>query len=82
LTWTDVVALLVLGVLVTAVAFSAWYACVSALGADRAGVLIGLMPVSGFAMSVVLGAQPLTAIGVAGALLVGVGCAIALRPPT
>jgi drug/metabolite transporter (DMT)-like permease len=82
LTWTDVVALLVLGVLVTAVAFSAWYACVSALGADRAGVLIGLMPVSGFAMSVVLGAQPLTAIGVAGALLVGVGCAIALRRPT
>lgn len=75
----DVVALLVLGVLVTAVAFCWWYTCVSALGAGRAGVLIGLMPVAGFVMSVLLGAQPLTATGVGGALLVGAGCAIGLR---
>jgi drug/metabolite transporter (DMT)-like permease len=79
-TWTEVVALLVLGVLVTAVAFCGWYACVSALGADRAGVLIGLMPVSGLVASVLLGAQVLTALGVVGALLVGVGCALGLRP--
>jgi drug/metabolite transporter (DMT)-like permease len=79
-TLTEVVALLVLGILVTAVAFCGWYTCVSALGADRAGVLIGLMPVSGLAASVLLGAQPLTALGVVGALLVGAGCALGLRP--
>lgn len=79
-TLTEVVALLVLGVLVTAVAFCGWYTCVSALGADRAGVLIGLMPVSGLVASVLLGAQPLTALGVVGALLVGAGCVLGLRP--
>lgn len=80
-TGTQVVALIVLGVLVTAVAFCAWYSCVSALGADRAGVLIGLMPVAGFVMSVSLGAQAVTATGITGALLVGAGCAVGLRRP-
>lgn len=78
-TATEIVALLVLGVLVTAVAFCGWYTCVSALGADRAGVLIGVMPVSGLVTSVSLGAQPLTAIGIAGTALVAAGCAVGLR---
>ena len=76
---TEAVALLVLGVLVTAVAFCGWYTCVSALGADRAGVLIGLMPVSGLVASVALGAQALTAVAVAGTALVAAGCAVGLR---
>jgi drug/metabolite transporter (DMT)-like permease len=38
------------------------------------------MPVSGLVASVLLGAQPLTALGVIGALLVGAGCALGLRP--
>lgn len=75
-------ALVVLGVLVTAVAFVAWYTAVTTLGADRAGVLIGLMPVSGFVTSVLLGAQPVTLTGIGGALLVGLGCAVGLRRPT
>jgi drug/metabolite transporter (DMT)-like permease len=78
-TVTETIALLILGLLVTAVAFCAWYTSVSALGADRAGVLIGLMPLSGFVVSVLLGAQPVTAIGVVGALLVGAGCVTGLR---
>lgn len=78
-TSTETIALLVLGVLVTAVAFSSWYTCVSLLGAGRAGVLIGLIPVAGFVTSILLGAQPLTAAGIGGALLVGAGCAIGLR---
>lgn len=80
-TGVEIVALLVLGVLVTAVAFGAWYSCVSALGAGRAGVLVGLMPVAGFVTSVSLGAQPVTLTGVCGTLLVGAGCATALRSP-
>jgi drug/metabolite transporter (DMT)-like permease len=81
-TASQLVALVVLGVLVTAVAFCCWYTCVSALGADRAGVLIGLMPLSGLATSVLLGAQALTALGIVGALLVGAGCTIGLRRKT
>lgn len=73
-------ALAALGILPTAVGFCAWYSAVSVLGADRAGVLLGLMPVSGFVASVALGAQPATAIGIGGALLVGLGCAVGLRP--
>jgi drug/metabolite transporter (DMT)-like permease len=75
---TQVVALVVLGVLVTAVAFGAWYTCVTALGADRAGVLIGLMPVAGLAVSVTLGAQTLTVTAIVGAAIVGAGCATGL----
>ncbi|TDQ04191.1 EamA family transporter [Labedaea rhizosphaerae] len=72
----ETTALIVLGVLVTAVAFGLWYHCVSVLGADRAGVLIGLMPVAGLIASVALGAQPLDVVDVVGAVAVGAGCAI------
>ena len=74
----EAVALVVLGVVVTAVAFGLWYHCVSVLGADRAGVLIGLMPVAGLVAAVALGAQPLDVVDVVGALAVGAGCALGL----
>ncbi|ROP38478.1 DMT family transporter [Saccharothrix texasensis] len=73
------VALVVLGVVLTAVAFGLWYFAVARLGADRAGVLIGLMPVAGLVASVALGAQALTAVASAGAVAVAVGCVIGLR---
>jgi len=75
----EAVALLVLGVVVTAVAFACWYSCVRTIGADRAGVLVGLMPVSGLVVSVLLGAEPLTAAGVGGTVAVAVGCVLGLR---
>ncbi|WP_309115633.1 DMT family transporter [Saccharothrix sp.] len=73
------VALVVLAVVVTAVAFGLWYFAVGRLGADRAGVLIGLMPVAGLGAAVVLGAQGLTVVGVVGAVAVAAGCVIGLR---
>jgi drug/metabolite transporter (DMT)-like permease len=73
------VALVVLGVVLTAVAFGLWYFAVAQLGADRAGVLIGLMPVAGLVASVALGAQELTAVAVLGAVAVASGCVIGLR---
>ncbi|MEU4444671.1 DMT family transporter [Actinosynnema sp. NPDC050801] len=76
------VALVVLGVVLTAVAFGLWYFAVAQLGADRAGVLIGLMPVAGLVASVALGAQALTAVALAGAVAVAVGCVIGLRGRT
>ena len=73
------VALVVLGIVLTAVAFGLWYFAVAQLGADRAGVLIGLMPVAGLVASVALGAQALTAVALAGAVAVAAGCVIGLR---
>ncbi|MFL6141099.1 MAG: DMT family transporter [Labedaea sp.] len=71
-------ALVFLGVIVTAVGFCCWYRAVSGLGADRAGVLVGLMPVSGLATSVLLGAQPFTVTAGAGAVLVTAGAVLGL----
>ncbi|WP_216209505.1 DMT family transporter [Amycolatopsis aidingensis] len=75
----ELAALLVLAVLVTAVAFGAWYFAVGALGADRAGVLIGVMPVSGLAVSLLLGAQTLDLADVLGTALVATAVTLGLR---
>ena len=77
-TATEATAILVLGSLVTAVAFGCWYTGVAVLGADRVGVLIGLMPVAGLAASVLLGRQELTAVATGGALVVAAGCVLGL----
>lgn len=72
-------ALVLLAVVVTALAFGLWYFAVNRLGSDRAGVLIGLMPVSGLATSVLLGLQELTLVSVVGVTTVALGCVIGLR---
>ncbi|WP_235038831.1 DMT family transporter [Kibdelosporangium aridum] len=77
-TWRQATALLVLGTLVTAVAFVFWYTGVAVLGADRAGVLIGLMPLSGLGVAVIVGAQALTITALSGAVVVAAGCAAGL----
>lgn len=71
-------ALVTLALLVTALAFGLWYFSVNRLGSDRAGVLIGLMPVAGLVASVALGAQDLTLVSALGAGTVALGCVIAL----
>ncbi|WP_082114391.1 DMT family transporter [Lentzea aerocolonigenes] len=71
--------LVLLALVVTALAFGLWYFAVNRLGSDRAGVLIGLMPVSGLVTSVLLGAQQLTMVSVLGSATVALGCAIGLR---
>jgi drug/metabolite transporter (DMT)-like permease len=75
----ELVALLVLAVVVTAVAFVLWYTAVGTLGADRAGVLIGVMPVAGLAVSLLLHAQPFRLAQLAGITLVSLGVAAGLK---
>ncbi|WP_434450760.1 DMT family transporter [Lentzea sp. E54] len=75
-------ALALLAVVVTALAFGLWYFAVNRLGSDRAGVLIGLMPVAGLATSVLLGVQELTLVSVVGVTTVALGCVIGLRRGT
>ncbi|KAA1416485.1 DMT family transporter [Nocardioides humilatus] len=76
----EVVAILYIALPVTVLGFACWYTAVGALGGDRAGVLLGLAPAVALVLGVVLGAQSVTAAGVGGVLLVGVGCAIGLAP--
>ncbi|CCH28132.1 DMT family transporter [Actinosynnema sp. NPDC047251] len=76
---TEGVSLVVLGIVLTAVAFGLWYFAVDRLGADRAGVLIGLMPIAGLVASVAMGVQEPTAVAVLGATAVALGCVIGLR---
>ena len=71
-------ALVGLGIVVTAIAFGLWYFAVGRLGADRAGVLIGLMPVAGLVVSVSLGVQVFTAVDAVGAVTVAIGCVVGL----
>lgn len=78
---SEAVAIAVLGVLITTVGFAFWYTGVSVLGADRAGVLIGLMPVAGLVTAVLLGRQPLTLVAAGGTLVVAAGCALGLAQP-
>ncbi|OXM44714.1 EamA family transporter [Amycolatopsis alba DSM 44262] len=80
--WPDGRELIALGyltVVVTAIAFLLWYSAVSALGADRAGVLVGLMPVSGLAVSLLLGMQDFRFSQLIGVALVSSGVVIGLR---
>jgi drug/metabolite transporter (DMT)-like permease len=69
-----------LAVLVTAVAFLAWYSCVSALGPARAGLLTGIAPIAAAAAGVVtLGnlPRPLVWVGIA---VVAAGLVAGLLP--
>lgn len=81
-TSSELVALLTTSLVVTAIAFLCWYQSVVILGGDRAGLLVGLVPVSGLVLSVAMGAQPLTSVAVIGALMVAAGtvAGLARRP--
>jgi drug/metabolite transporter (DMT)-like permease len=70
-----------LGVLVTAVAFLLWYNALRRIGADRGGLLAGLVPVGALLTTMALGLAPVTVADVAGSLLVTAGIVFGLRKP-
>jgi drug/metabolite transporter (DMT)-like permease len=63
----------------TVAAFVAWYVALARLGVERAGLLVGIMPVSALAVSVALGHETPGPWQVAGVLVVGAGVAAGLR---
>jgi drug/metabolite transporter (DMT)-like permease len=76
---TDLLAGAYLAVAVTAVAFVLWYACVSRLGAGRAGLLTGIAPIAAAMTGVALGGpapRPLVWVGMA---VVALGLVLGLR---
>ena len=70
-----------LGAIVTAAAFFLWYDALRRLGADRAGLFAGLVPVGALLTTVALGLGRAGPADVTGALLVAAGVAVGLRQP-
>ena len=61
-TATEAAAIVYLAVITTALAFVLWFGAVQQLGADRAGLLVGLMPIAAVTVDTVLnGHAPSTA---------------------
>ncbi|MFS0695947.1 DMT family transporter [Streptomyces nitrosporeus] len=78
---TEAAAFGYLGVLVTATAFFLWYDALRRLGAGRAGLFAGLVPVGALLTTAALGLGEVGPADVVGALLVAAGVALGLRTP-
>ncbi|GAA4485477.1 DMT family transporter [Actinoallomurus oryzae] len=78
-TWGETAGLGYLALVVTAGAFIAWYDALGRIGADRAGLFAGLIPVSAVATTMVLGLRSPGMAEFAGALLVGLGVLVGLK---
>ena len=79
-TGAEVLALLWLAVVVTAIAFVLWYFALQRLGADRAGLCAGIAPASTVVAAYLLGTGAPSLADIAGALIVGVGVVVGLAP--
>ncbi|NDU76297.1 EamA family transporter [Actinomadura sp. DSM 109109] len=68
-----------LSIVVTTIAFLLWYDAIGRLGADRAGLCAGLIPVSALVTTAALGLDRPEPADVAGAALVAAGVVVGLR---
>ncbi|TDD82535.1 DMT family transporter [Actinomadura rubrisoli] len=78
-TGTELAGLAYLSVVVTTVAFLLWYDALGRLGADRAGLFAGVIPVSAVLTTVALGIERPGPADLAGAALVAAGVVVGLR---
>ncbi|WP_418955217.1 DMT family transporter [Streptomyces tritici] len=76
---TEATAFAYLGVIVTAAAFFLWYDALRHLGADRAGLFAGLVPVGALLTTVALDLGTAGPADITGALLVATGVALGLH---
>ena len=74
----EAVVLVYLATVVTAGAFLAWYAGLATLGVERAGILVGLMPIATVSTAAVVDRHLPGAAQLAGVLVVAAGLAIGL----
>ncbi|MEV5576195.1 DMT family transporter [Spirillospora sp. NPDC052269] len=79
-TGAELAGLLYLTVIVTCAAFLLWYDALGRMGADRAGLFAGMIPVSAVLTTMVLGIATPRPAEIAGAALVAVGVVLGLRP--
>jgi drug/metabolite transporter (DMT)-like permease len=79
-TAAEAAALLYLATVVSAGAFLLWYDALPRLGADRAGLFAGLVPVGAIVTTVLLGLRTPTAVVLGGAALVIAGLLMGMKP--
>jgi drug/metabolite transporter (DMT)-like permease len=79
-TTAEATALVYLGTVVSAGAFFLWYDALPRLGADRAGLFAGVLPVGAIVTTALLGLGTPTATELGGAALVIAGLAVGLSP--
>jgi len=77
-TVTEATVLAYLATAVTAGAFLAWYAGLAVLGVERAGILVGLMPIATLATAAAIDAQVPDPVQIAGVTTVAAGLALGL----
>ena len=81
-TAAEAAALIYLGTVVSAGAFLLWYGALPRLGADRAGLFAGVVPVGAIVTTVILGLGTPTATELGGAILVIGGLLVGMTPTT
>ncbi|MFB7251903.1 EamA family transporter [Microbacterium sp. NPDC056234] len=70
-----------LGAIVTALAFLLWYHALHRLGADRAGLFAGLVPIGALLTTALLGVGEIHPSHIIGTLLVAIGVVVGMRSP-
>jgi drug/metabolite transporter (DMT)-like permease len=76
----EATALVYLGTIISAGAFLLWYGALPRLGADRAGLFAGVLPVGAIVTTVLLGLGAPTATELGGVALVIAGLVVGLAP--
>jgi drug/metabolite transporter (DMT)-like permease len=76
----EAAAIAYLAIVTTALAFVLWFSAVQTLGADRAGLLVGLMPIAAVAVDAALNGRTPSAADLAGTALVAAGVVFGARP--
>jgi drug/metabolite transporter (DMT)-like permease len=79
-TGSEAAALLYAALVATAFGFVCWYTALNRLGAARAGLFLGLIPVAAFTVGALLGNQQLDPLKGLGCLIVGAGIAYGISP--
>jgi drug/metabolite transporter (DMT)-like permease len=79
---SELAAIVVLGVVVTAVAFLAWYSAVALAGPVRTGLFAGLAPVGTLVTATLMNGHPPHAIDALGTLVVAAGLTLGLKTAT
>jgi len=79
-TASEAAAIAYLAIITTALAFVLWFGAVQRLGAGRAGLLVGLMPVAAVAVDAVLNGNAPSTADLAGTALVAAGVALGATP--
>lgn len=74
----EVAAIAYLAVVVTALAFVAWYTSIGLLGVERTGLFAGLLPVSALVIGAAVGSEAIGAVPLLGTLVVGAGLTLGL----